>query len=708
MSTSLLLEIGTEELPASYIAPALSQLKDLAIKKFQQLRIDFEEFKTWGTPRRLTLYGLKLAEMQKEQVLEITGPPRRVGYDKNGKLTRAGEGFLRRYSAYPEELKIKNTERGEFICLLQKKSGNSTASLLPSLLPEFITALSFPKSQRWGDSEIRFARPLRWILALWGEETITFQIDNIVSGNKTYGLRFLSSNTIVIHHAEDYEELLREKLVIVDPEKRKESIGNQIQQIARENKACVREDPALLETVNYLVEYPTAFGGRFPAEYLSLPREVLITAMREHQRYFSLEDENGNLLPLFIGIKNGPPTHLDTIRTGNERVLIARLADAKFFWEEDLKTPFDTKVEGLKGILWLENLGTMYDKILRIKALAIHLAREISPAVLPVIKRAAWLCKADLISNMIREKEFTSLQGVMGREYALKFKEPEEVAVAIYEHYLPLSTTGQLPLTMAGSILSIADKIDTIVGVLGSGIIPSSSQDPYALRRQSQGIISIVENKKLRFSFTRLIKKSISLYKNRLRLNPEELSKILIDFFAQRMESALKEKGIHYDEINAVLAIEMDNIIDFFYRAEAISQLRQKPDFEPLITAFSRVTNILKQAREKNILFEDFPLSEKLLTEPEEKELYRNYRHLKGSVQKLYRKHEYGEILSRLASLRPSVDNFFNQVMVMTKDRSLCNNRLKLLQNISSLFSSLSDFSKIVINGGNVGRGNKH
>lgn len=699
MAKDLLLEIGTEEIPASYIAPALAQLKELAIKKFQQLRIEFQEFKTWGTPRRLTLYGVKLEEKQKDQFFEIIGPPRKVAFDEQGKLTRAGEGFLRRYSVRPEEINIKDTERGEYLYLLQKEKGKSTASLLPSLLPEFITSLSFPKSQRWGNSELRFARPIRWILALWGEEGITFHLDHLVSGNRTYGYRFLFPEPFIIPRPEDYERLLEEKLVIVDSQKRKDNIHRQIQQIARENNARLREDPELLETVTHLVEYPTAFCGHFPSEYLSLPREVLITAMREHQRYFSLEDEKGNLLPLFIGVKNGPSTHLDTIRTGNERVLIARLADAKFFWEEDLKTPLENKVEALKGLLWLENLGTMYDKTLRIKTLAVYLAREAAPEVLPVVERAAWLCKADLLTNMVREKEFTSLQGIMGREYSLKFKEPEEVAIAIYEHYLPQSSTDQLPQTLAGSILSIADKIDTMVGVLGMGMIPSGSQDPYALRRQVQGIISIVENKKLCFSLTQLINNSLSLYESRLRLNSEELKRIIMDFFSQRVESTLKEKGIRYDEINAVLAVEMDDLLDIFHRAQALSQVRQKPDFEPSIIAFSRITNILKQARERNIQLEDSFLKENLLSEPEEKELYWTYRDLEGNLRKLYQKHEYEEILSRLASLRPLVDNFFNKVLVMTEDRSRRDNRLRLLQNISSLFSPLADFSKIVISG---------
>ncbi|MCQ2560115.1 MAG: glycine--tRNA ligase subunit beta [Clostridia bacterium] len=510
--SSFLLEIGVEELPARFIDPALQQLEEMSRKMLTELRIAFGQIKAYGTPRRLALLIEGLSDEQQSLTKEVKGPAVKVAYDADGNLTKAALGFAKSQKIAAQDLIRKDLNGVDYVFAVIRQEGRPVKEVLPQFCLDLITGLHFPKPMRWGDLAIRFARPIRWLVGLYNQEIIPFNFANLDSGRITYGHRFLAKEPLTLNQPEDYLETLHKAYVMADTAQRKALIWQQVCQAAQEAGGQAEENAELLDEVNNLLEWPTAFVGSFDAEFLRLPKEALVTPMREHQRYFPVVGADGRLLNKFVGVKNGTPEHLDIVRAGNEKVLRARLYDAAFFWDEDLKTPLIDRIDELKKIVWQESLGSIYGKVERIAALTQWLGSKLAASAeeQKTADRSALLCKADLVTSMVYE--FTELQGVMGREYAVQNGEGQAVAQAIFEHYLPRFAGDELPASLPGQILALADKMDSLVGCFGIGILPTGSQDPYALRRQALGIANIILNGGLVLSLEELISVAYDAY----------------------------------------------------------------------------------------------------------------------------------------------------------------------------------------------------
>ena len=685
-----LLEIGVEEMPARFMGPALSQLKDQALAHFSEKRLSFDEAATYGTPRRLVLLVRGVPARQAPLEVEVKGPAAKVAFKPDGTPTRAAEGFAKSQGVAVGDLVVKPAGHVDYVFAVKREEGRPAREVLAEIAPSIIGGLHFPKPMRWGSLEVRFARPIRWLVSLWGDEVVEFEYAGLKAGRTTYGHRFLCKAPLTVSNPAEYFEKMKSNYVMVDPQERKDVIWRQVVQTAALAGGTVEKDEELLEEVNNLVEYPTALLGSFDPDYLELPREVLVTPMREHQRYFPVVGQDGRLLPAFVAVVNGTDKNLDIIRAGNEKVLKARLSDARFFFNEDTKTPLDEKVPALKNIVFQEGLGTLYDKTERLVDLAKWLCgvlgaseREKEDAL-----RAAYLAKADLVTNMVYE--FPELQGVMGREYALRSGEREGVAQAIFEHYLPRFGGDVLPSTLPGSILSLADKIDNIVGCFAAGIQPTGSQDPYALRRQAAGIINIIVNRGLSLSFYALAEAAYRGYESRysLKHSLEEVKRAAGEFFAQRLKGILMDEGFSYDVVDAVLASGYEDFADARQRVSALSGLRRQPVFGALLTAYTRAHNLTKNAAAKTV-------DESLLKEPAEKELYACICSTLSAAGEHLEKREYGSFLSSVAGLCEPLDRFFNSVMVMVDDKEIRENRLALLWQLASAVRRVADLSKI-------------
>jgi glycyl-tRNA synthetase beta chain len=684
--SELLLEVGTEEIPSGFIPRALEEMRGLLGKEFQTHRIESKEIRAMGTPRRLVLIAAGVAPVQEGRITETIGPARRFAFDPQGNPTQAAMGFARGRGIPVEQLKIIETEKGEYVCARKEEKGMETFQLLPSILPRMIASIPFPKSMRWMDLETTFARPIHWILALFDGKIIPFQVGNVSTGNLSRGHRFMAPGSFQVKDSSDYLRRLKNSFVIVNPEERKELILTEVNKAAGEVSGAVLADDDLLEIVTYLVEYPTALRGSFAREFLKLPREVLISAMREHQRYFSLAAADGSLLPFFVTISNTKPKDPGVVIRGNERVLQARLADAKFFFVEDQKVPLIQRLEGLKKVVYHSKLGTSFEKVMRIAGLAGYLVTRIDPALAETVKRASLLCKGDLITGMVGE--FPKLQGVMGRIYADLSGEREEVALAIYEHYLPTAAGGALPISHAGAILSIADKLDTVSGCFGAGLIPTGTADPYALRRQTLGIIHIILEKRYSLSLDDLIAKSLQFLGEKNERTPMEVRADVLEFFKGRMQNLLVTRGLSSDAVEAALAVSFDDLVDLEARARALHELKKEPDFEPLAIAFKRVANIAKSHSPGTV----FP---GLFESPAEGRLFEAYREIARAAEEEIARKAYTSALKELSRLRRPVDEFFGGVLVMAEDEKVRINRLSLLARIAQLFFLIGDFSKI-------------
>jgi glycyl-tRNA synthetase beta chain len=691
---NFVLEIGTEEMPARFITPALEQLKELAECLFRENRIECESVRTAGTPRRLALYAAGLSENQQALVKEVKGPALKVAYNPAGEPAPAALGFARNQGVDITDMVVKAVGPVEYIFARKIEKGRPAGEVLSEICPALISGLHFPKPMRWGDMDFRFARPIKWLLALFGREVVKFTLAGLESGNVTYGHRFLCSGPLRLNDAGDYFSVLKESYVIADPAERKEIIRSQVAGAARSLNGLVEENEELLDEVNNLVEYPTAFAGCFDPSFLRLPEEVLVTPMREHQRYFPVRGPDGKLLPKFIGVRNGLPDNIDIVREGNEKVLRARLADAAFFWDEDLKVPLWDRIPSLKKIVWQENLGSLHDKVERISGLALFIGEKlgVGGGVLEKIRKSAALCKADLVSNMVYE--FPELQGVMGREYALRFGEDREVAEGIFEHYLPRFAGDKLPSTTGGRILSLSDKFDTLAGCFASGIQPTGSQDPYALRRQALGICNIILDGEIEISLREVITRAYESYSRnfQLKIGREDAANEIEEFFWQRLRILLMDRGFSYDIVDAVLSAGMDDILGSYKRVEAMDRFREEPAFEAVIIAYNRANNLSRK-------FEGTGIMPHLLQHPAEKELYRALGRARQNISELLIKRDYSGALRRMAELREPVDNFFDAVLVMAEDREIRDNRLALLKNVANLSLPLADLSKIVIAG---------
>ena len=690
---TLLLEIGTEEIPAHAMPNILNQLKELAAKNLKEARIDFGEVKTLGTPRRLALLVSDVATTQADIEEEKRGPSVKIAFDAAGNPSKAAIGFARGQKVAPEDL----ITRDGYIYAVIHESGKSSAEIFKTLLPKIICELNFPNNMRWGDLDFKFIRPLRWIVALFGSEVIPVEVAKVKSGRISYGHRFLSTDKFAIEKAEDYVNDCAKNFVIVDQDKRRDMIVEQINEIAASKGGVAEIADDLLEEVLYLVEYPTALAGDFESKYLDLPAAAVITPMRDHQRYFPVKKRprgvttfdkemiaEAPLLPMFITIRNGGKDYLDIVQHGNERVLKARLEDAQFFFAEDRKKTLEEHREKLKTVVFQEGLGTVYEKTERLVKLVEKIATRLDVDPTKVI-RAAELSKADLVTDMVTE--FTELQGVMGREYAKLDGEDLEVCAAIDEHYMPRFAGDGQPKTTAGKILSLADKIDTIVATFSRGLVPTGSQDPFALRRQALGIVNLLIGARWSLSLSEFVEHAMDLLNITDEVGREKIQKDVADFIRLRVKNVLGG-STRYDVIDAVID-DVDDVFAVTLKAAAVEQFLKTPDATKTLQSFVRISNLAKKATTTEMDAEGFTLDA-------EKVLYGAFAAIKVAADELVDKKDYLGALDVLKKLSTPIDSFFDSVMVMDEDLNIRINRLALLKSIDNLLAKIADFGKIV------------
>ena len=681
MKRDLLFEIGTEEIPAHVMPHLLEDLAQLAETMLKEHRLSYEKVRTLGTPRRAALIVMGLAERQEDINTETRGPSVAIAFDADGNPTKAGAGFARGQGVDPSAL----IQRDGYVYASVHESGAATAELLTSLLPDLVRAIPLPNSMRWGDLDFRFIRPIRWFVALYGTEIVPFTLAGVTSGNHSRGHRTLAPADFVITSAADYEAACEKAYIIVDPERRRAMSCEQITETAKACGGTAEITPDLLEEVLYLVEYPTALSGSFEEKYLALPAEAVITPMRDHQRYFPVKAADGSLLPAFITVRNGGKAHLDVVAHGNERVLRARLADAQFFFDEDRKKSLAEHREKLKTVVFQRGLGSMYEKTERLMALTTAIVEEMAAGdadgtALADARRAAELSKADLVTGMVTE--FTELQGIMGREYALLDGESPAVACAIDEQYMPRFAGDELPQTPLGFALSAADKIDNIVGTFSQGRIPTGSQDPFGLRRQALGLVLMLIEQESTMLLSDLVDEACDLYD--LEEFRDKMQVYVADFIRLRLKNVLSERGVRYDVQEAVLG-DVDLVADVPVRAAYVERLLASEGGEALVQSFVRVGNIARSVTGGTV-------DPALFKAEEEGALLSAYQAAAAA------RAEGEDTLPAEQALGRAIDTFFDAVMVMDKDARVKENRLSLLKMIDDYLLETADYSKIVLN----------
>ncbi len=702
--TDLLFEIGAEEIPASYIDPALNQMKTLFTEQAKKHHLEMHSIYSTGTPRRLTLFVQGLPQKQESVTEEIQGPSAAVAFDKAGNPTKAGLGFAKSQGVDIKDLQIKKTPKGEYCFATKKIEGHETLYILPDILPAIIRNISFPKSMKWKGAGLFFARPIRSLLALFGDQAVPIEINGIKADRFIFGHPFLSGKKIEISEAdwELYKKLLKQEDVVVDMTERRETLRTKITQLMAPYGAAI-DDEELLDEVTNLVEYPNAIECCFDEEFLDIPADVIETSMKEHQRYFPIKKKKEKLLNKFIAVLNRNESNADTAIQGNERVLKARLSDARFFWKEDRKTPLIKRVEDLKNLAFLEKLGNYYDRTSRIIKLSKYLSTQL---MLPheeieLVKRAAELCKADLLTQMVGE--FPSLQGIMGRGYAEWDGEEKSVAIAIAEHYMPRFATDNIPASRIGAIVGLADKFDTISSCFALDLIPTGSQDPYSLRRHTYGIIRIIEEHGFALDIGEILYTALDLLplfeqKADSRYHPVILDKLvpkIKEFFKDRLFQINIERGYRYDLVNAALkaGIGFDDIHNFSQRLKVLSLISQEKWWPDLVTVVERTFNIGKKANSSG------SVNERILTEPEERKLWDVYKENDEAVRKLIGEKKYEEASRTYCnSFAKPVHAFFDRVFVNVEDENVRSNRLSLMKTINELYSQkIADLSEIVM-----------
>ncbi|CBH21890.1 glycine tRNA synthetase, beta subunit [Acetoanaerobium sticklandii] len=685
MNKKLLFEIGTEEIPARFIAKTKADMKGYLEKTLKELHIEYKSIELKCTPRRFVVVIDELAENQATVEEELKGPAKKIAFDENNNPSKALLGFLKGKDISPEEVYFKTVGKDEYAHIKLTKEGQAVKGLLKDIFEGMIKSTTFPKSMRWGGKNIRFVRPIRYFVCLMDEEVIDFEIEGIKTGNITKGHRFLGSSEIVINTPDEYEAKLKENFVILDDEQRKSLILEQCKAVADSLGGTLMMDEDLLEEVNYIVEYPTAFYGEFDESYLSLPKEAIITPMKEHQRYFPVLDADGKLLNKFITVRNGDSYAIDNVKRGNEKVLDARLSDALFFYHEDTKKPLEAYVERLDTIVFQQKLGTILDKTKRIQNLSEKIAKALA-LTLPNLDRAAYLSKADLTTAMVFE--FTELQGIMGRYYANLSNEPSEVAEAIYEHYLPRFAGDELPSTNEGIILALSDRLDSVAGFFAIGIQPTGSQDPYALRRQALGILNIMMEKKLDVRLFDLLDLALENFDFE-DMDKQSVKSDLMSFFELRLKNLFTDMGIRYDVVDAIINIEDSNPFDLLIRAKDLDAWVKNNSVTEALQTFSRISNISKEAVAGKV-------DEALFAHDSEAKLNTAYNSIKAEVEAMLARREYVKALELLISIKDSVDAFFDSVMIMDENMDIRANRLAMLSNIRTTMESVADLSKIV------------
>jgi glycyl-tRNA synthetase len=685
-SAPLLLEIGVEELPAGDLDDALAQLRELVPARLAAARLDYDDLRVLGTPRRLAVLVEGLAPRQRPVEELVKGPPVRAAFDAAGQPTKAAEGFARKQGVSVDELQVRELDGGEYVVVVRRKEGQPTAEALTTLLPELIASLRFGKNMRWNESNIAFSRPIRWLAALLGDAVVPFEYAGVVSGRVSQGPRPAGSPKLEIARAEEYTELLAQHHIVADVEERRTIIAEQARALAQDVDGYIPDDPALLNEVANLVEQPTTLLGHFEEEYLKLPADVLIAVMKKHQRYFPVVDGDGKLLPYFVVVRNGGSEHLDSVRHGNEEVIRARFADADFFYREDVKKPLEGFLPRLGTLTFQEQLGSMLDKTHRIEKLVTELAEAVGlgDEGIKIARRAARLCKADLATQMV--VEMTSLQGIMGQEYALKSGESPAVAQAIFEHYLPRFAADALPKTQAGLVVGLANRLDSLAGLFAVGLAPTSSSDPYHLRRDALGLVQNLVAHRLPFSVREGLATAACLLPVEI---PEEALLAALDFVVERLRGALREQGFRYDVMDAVLAARGQDPFRARQAVEDLSRWVTRDDWGRTLDNYARCVRITRAFEER------FALDPAHFTQPAERELYAAYREVRGQVTP---QSTVDEFLTAFLPLVDIIDGYFAKesgVMVMAEDPALRENRLAQLQHIAALADGIVDLSRL-------------
>ncbi len=688
MST-LLFEIGTEEIPAGFLKPALQQFKDNFIKKAQESALAYGLVRSMGTPRRLVLLVEGLADKQADVREEIMGPSAKAGLDAEGKPTKAAQGFARSKGADVSDLKVVPTEKGEYLVLVREVLGKATADLLPEILKQLIMDFSFPKSMKWGSNTNTFARPIQWLLALYNDTVVPFSHDGLVSSNTTRGHRFMANGTFSVESFAEYEEQMRNAFVLVDPEKRRNEVIETISEAASTSEvladAHVAIDEELVDTVTNLVEYPFGVCGTFDQKFLQVPEDVLITSMREHQKYFPVRNSEKRLLPGFVAVNNTRVTDIAITRKGHERVLRARLEDALFFFNSDKGIRLEQRTKDLSGIIFQAKLGTMLEKTERIVKLTRILAELLSPENLQDACRAAVLSKTDLLTDMVGE--FPSLQGVMGEAYALLEGENKAVCQAIREHYMPKRAGAELPISDAGAIVGLADRLDTIAGCFGIGQIPSGTADPFGLRRLSLAVLNIIADRGYTLSLREIIHKALALYGDKVDGSSATVDAVLA-FLKGRYVNDMVAKGRDAGAVEAVTSVAFDDVNDCSDRISAFSAIRQEESFNVLASSFKRIRNITKENQSTDVNPAEFE-------KEAEKNLHRLFVDISNTMRPLIADRRYPQALEAMLRMKQPVDAFFDEVMVMADNPAIRRNRLNLLTAIGELILQIGDISKM-------------
>ncbi|MFH1541421.1 MAG: glycine--tRNA ligase subunit beta [Elusimicrobiota bacterium] len=717
MNKDILLEIGTEEIPDRYLPSIIERLRTISETELKLARLSYKNMHIWATLRRMILYCEDIDEHQIALETEISGPSEKIAF-VDGKPNQIAFGFAKKYGVDVSELMIKNGK----VCVIKKEPSLKTEIVLPEVFKKIISSLTFPKTMVWGFSRFRFVRPIRWILSLYGKKTIKFQIADVKSSNLTCA-RYSYGKKIKITEPKKYSDILRNKSVIVNQIDRLDSLKKTVAASIKNISQCeILASDEFFETVNNLVEFPTSILCEFDKKFLNLPEEIIISVLKKQKNFIIGDSKTKKILTYFVGVKDGISTNLQIIKEGYEKVITARLEDAEFYFRNDTKTKLEEKIDQLKGIVFQEKLGTIYDKIQRIKKIANWLNNNISAyqhISVSTLERLCLLCKADLSTETV--SEFPELQGIFGKICALKDGEDKDVADGIFQHWWPINYEGEIPVSIEASVVSIADKIDTLAGNFACGFIPTGSADPYGLRRVAFGIVKIAIEKKISFSVKELI---IHVIEN-LPFKVNDVVKItsqLNDFLKQRLNTYLKEKDILQDEIDAVFSIDCVDIFDIYNRVVSLHSIRKLPDFLRIATSFKRIGNILKQVgkeqREEN---RELKIREELLKEPEEKELYQKFLDVQNKIKEetdrmnspqaspqaspqtspqnspQTKKNNYITVLQKLVLLREPIDNFFDKILIMDKDEQIKTNRLMLLFTVYNQFIKIADFSKIVV-----------
>lgn len=682
---SFLLEVGTEDLPARFLTPALRQMKDNTGKILKDSHIHFSDVRIFGTPRRLAAVADGIYPMQEDTTREVFGPSKKAAFDESGRPTKAAIGFARSQRVSVESLVIKNKDKGEYVVALIDEKGVHVREILPDICKKIVLSIHLPKSMRWGNNTIRFVRPIRWLMALFDNEVIEFEIDGIKSGSLTRGHRFLSPASFQLKEISGYRRLLANNYVIVDQEERKKIIVDKVEDLLETSGETPVKDEELLETVTNLVEYPVPVLGTFSKDYLALPRELLITVMKGHQKYFAVEGADGAITNHFVVISNTTEENADVVKVGAERVIKARFEDARFYFEEDRKRPLSARLEDLRRVTFQESLGSLYEKTERVAAIAGSLADELLPSGKDRLVRAARLSKTDLITGVVRE--FPELQGIMGKYYAGLDCEEREVAEAIEEQYLPAHSGGRLPQTDLGALLGLAEKADNVTAFFSIGLTPTGSEDPFALRRQSLGIIAILFDKGYSLTLKKLVSRALQALSD--VGDREGTEKKILQFFEGRLETVFSDYGYSPDLIGSVLSlasrVELGQIVE---RLDALRRFKGEGRFNDFLTAVKRVYNIIPVTAIPE-------LRRDLLMEEPEKNLKEEFDSSARELSVLLRQRKYYEALNLLSSLTGPINNFFDRTLVMDKREEIKLNRLALLKEIWSALSEIADFSKI-------------